>query len=272
MPLTKLFVEGQLEIQLFNPVFEGNPLVQQGGSKNALKPRTRAERSENGIAAGYLRDRDFDANPPEDLAKPTIDAVEKSNPIGWRWCRHEIENYLLEPRLVSEATGWPTEEIEGALLRAASWIRDYQIARWAVGLIRRSLPPHYELRTRPDDLNEIDLPPALDSASVNAWALANISQFSERFTSKIQPDEIRELWEKHNRLFDPAFLADIDRVLIWFSGKDLFAGLRQWLEQKRVHPGELRALLRDWVIAHPARALELLPEWRGLVEVVREAK
>ena len=54
-------------------------------------------------------------NPPSDLSKPTVDAEDGNTPIGWRWCRHELENYLIEPLLVSEATGWPISEIDDAI-------------------------------------------------------------------------------------------------------------------------------------------------------------
>ena len=111
MPIIKLFIEGNLESEVLYPILQGSPVLQQGGSKDSLKPRARAARQENHqVAAGYLRDRDFDFDPPTDLSKPTVDCEEGSLPIGWRWCRHEIENYLIEPVLVSEVMSWPVAE------------------------------------------------------------------------------------------------------------------------------------------------------------------
>jgi hypothetical protein len=70
--------------------------------------------------------------------------------------------------------------------------------------------------------------------------------------------------------FNDVFVADVETVLVWFSGKDLLAGLTDWLVAKGVpNPGEFRASLRDWIIAYPDRALQLLPEWNGMLEVVR---
>jgi hypothetical protein len=114
MPVAKLFVEGNLESEVLYSILAGTPVLQKGGSKNSLKPRARAERAENRVAAGYLRDRDFDFDPPEDLSRPTVDCEENGIPIGWRRCRHELENYLLEPGMVGEATSWDVAEISEA--------------------------------------------------------------------------------------------------------------------------------------------------------------
>ena len=156
MPVNQLFVEGNLESEVLTPIFKGSPVVRQGGSKNSLKPRAATERRENRVNAGYLRDRDFDFDPPADTTAPTIDGRDKSTPVGWRWCRHEIENYLIEPSLVAEAITIPTADFEQVLRDVGTEIRSYQAARWTVGCVRRSLPPHYDLKTRPEGLNEID--------------------------------------------------------------------------------------------------------------------
>jgi len=70
VPVTKLFVEGTLEVQIFFPILLGKPVLQHGGSKDSLRARAGTERRENKVAAGYLRDRDFDSDPPADLTKP----------------------------------------------------------------------------------------------------------------------------------------------------------------------------------------------------------
>jgi hypothetical protein len=48
------------------------------------------------------------------------------------------------------------------------------------------------------------------------------------------------------------------------------AGMADWLISKSVaNPGAFRVSLRDWVIANPEQTLELLPEWKGLTDVLR---
>ncbi len=270
MPVTKLFVEGALDVQILTPILLGKPVLQEGGPKGSLKPRARTERRENNVAAGYLRDRDFDYDPPTDLSKPTVDSTDDDVPLGWRWCRHEIENYLIDPALVSQAMAWPAPEVEQALCRAADRIRSYEAARWTVGVVRRALPPHHELRTRPEGLNEIDLPSALDSAAVNAWAYGSIAAYQVPMAAATAPVALQESLNTFTARVDEAFVADSAKVLVWFSGKDLLAGLADWLLAKGIpNPGQFRALLRDWIIANPKQTLELLPEWNGMVELVR---
>ncbi len=270
MPIAKLFVEGTLEVQVLAPILLGNPVPQQGGSKNSLKPRAGTERRENKVAAGYLRDRDFDFDPPADLSKPTVDTLDGAVPFGWRWCRHELENYLIDPAVVSEAMAWHTPDIEEALRQAAAKIQSYEAARWTIGIVRRALPPHYELRTRPDGLNEIDLPLALDSGAVNAWASKSIADHRAPMAAATDPGAVQLSLDTFAAQFNDAFVADVGNVLVWFSGKDLLAGLADWLVANGVaNPGKFRAALRDWIIANPVRAVELLPEWYGMTELVR---
>ena len=272
MPIAKLFVEDTLEVQILTPILLGNPVPQQGGSKDSLRARTGTERRENKVAAGYLRDRDFDFDPPTELTKPTEERTFENSgvPFGWRWCKHEIENYLIEPAIVSEAMSWPIPQVEEAVREAARRIRDYETARWTVGSVRRALPPHYQLRTRPDGLNEIDLPPALDPVAVRAWASKSIEDHRGPMVAATAPDSVQATLDSFAARFDDAFIADVASVLLWFPGKDLLAGMSEWLLSMKVsNPGSFRALLRDWIIGYPDRSLELLPEWKALTEVLR---
>lgn len=269
MPLAKLFVEGKLDAELFNPILDGNPVLQRGGPKNSLKPRAKAERDDYRVSAGYVRDRDFDFDPPTESTQPTIDSHEGGVPFGWRWCRHEIENYLLEPRLMGAALGWPVEEIEAAIRQSARQIRVYEAARWTIGSVRRALPPHYDLKTRPDDLNELAVP-SLDVTTIRQWAIESIECHRVLIVAAMEPAAVHAKMDSFVLRFDDAFVNDVPNVLLWFSGKDILAGMADWLANRMVaNPGLLRAAIRDWVIAHPSRTIELLPEWGAFVEAVR---
>ncbi len=131
--------------------------------------------------------------------------------------------------------------------------------------MRSDLPPHFELRTRPDGLNEIAVPPAVDPATVNAWAWSTIETHRIRIDDAADPNRVEESFETFAARFDDAFVADVSNVLLWFSGKDILAGIAEWLSTKAFpSSGAFRASLRDWIIANPERALELLPEWTSL--------
>jgi hypothetical protein len=270
VPIAKLFVEGALDVQVLSPILLGNPVPQLGGSKNSLKPRALAERRENRVAAGYLRDRDFDFDPPADVSRPTVDNTDAGVPFGWRWCRHEIENYLIDPSIVSEATNWPLPEVEESLRDSARKIRIYQAARWTIGVVRRALPPHYELRTRPDGLNEIELPPSLEQVQIRDWATETIKGHRAPMAAAMDPAAVKAGLDMFDGRFDDAFIDDVAQVLIWFSGKDILAGMADWLAARSVkNPGAFRALTRDWMIANPERTVDLLPEWKAFVEAIR---
>ena len=132
------------------------------------------------------------------------------------------------------------------------------------------LTPNFELRSRPDGLNEIALPANLAAADVRSWASNSIAAHRATMVAATDPAAIQKSFDDLTAKFDDAFLADTARVLIWFSGKDLLAALSDWLVARGVaNPGAFRAVLRDWIIANPTRALQLLPEWDGLVQVVR---
>jgi hypothetical protein len=94
MPVSRLLVEGKLDIEILAALFGGRPPVDIGGSKQSLAPRVRNERQGGNANVYYLRDRDFDYDPADDLSQPVVDRTHAGIVLGWRWCRHEMENYL----------------------------------------------------------------------------------------------------------------------------------------------------------------------------------
>lgn len=272
MPVTMLFVEGSLDAQILTAILGGDPVVRPGGSKNSLAPRTRVQRAERGAAICYLRDRDFDFDPPDDCTHPEVDRREAGMVLGWRWCRHEMENYLLDPEIVARATGWDQDEYEEELVHAAGHIRHYQIARWVVGVARRSLPPHYELRTRPDECgsHEFRLPANVGEAVMYEWAQDHIARHHGRIAEALGQDAVEaELARRTDALSEPSMSSPAD-ALLWCSGKDLLAALEPWTTERGL--ASARSLvnkIRDWVIANPEDAVAVLSEWRALRETLR---
>jgi len=59
IPVATLFIEGKLDAEQLNSIFQDNPGLKIGGSKSNLKKRAWDE-GENKITAGYLHDRNFD--------------------------------------------------------------------------------------------------------------------------------------------------------------------------------------------------------------------
>lgn len=274
MPLSTLLVEGELDIQLLYAVFRGHPVVEPGGSKNGLAPEVRRRR-QGKVAGGdnvaYLRDRDFDFDPPSECIGPTVDRMLNGNTLGWRWCRHEIENYLLEPDIVCATVGCDRDEYASTLTAAAKRIRHYEIARWAIGTARRGLPPNYELATRPSELNEIAIPEDVSSEVSFQWGRKQIGDFNQRVRAPLSSEAVNASLAAFDASWTDAALSDLSFVLTMFSGKDLMAAIVDWLRSKNFkNAGEFRATVRDWFVGHVEDALSALSEWRQLKEMVSQ--
>ncbi len=272
MPVTRLFVERELDAQLLAPLFAGRPVVQAlKASKHALAPRTLEERAKEKTGEArccYLRDRDFDYEPPEDLSAPVVDRKHEGRTLGWRWARHEIENYMLEPALVAQCLGVSQDAYVQALSEAAMRIRFYEAARWAIGLARAQLPPPYRLRTHHPNRRtgaEFYLPDALDEQATAHWLSDHVSRYRENVNTALDANSVREAYRSHTRRFTDACLADAHSVLTWFSGKDLMKAMAAWLAAHGIDaPGAFRNKLRDWMRENPSSVVRMLPEWDEL--------
>lgn len=203
MPVSKLLVEGELDATLLGAVLKGRPPVTRGGSKNALKPKVMEERKGNlASTVCYIRDRDFDVDPPADRSRPGVHASSAAGALGWHWCRHEMENYLLEPAIVTRATACDDAAYRAALLDAAAALLHYEAARAAVGTTRRSLPPHYAFETRPDGVGDDipRLPAALQADAMTAWAREHAARFRDRICPQLDPSAVERCVDQRRSL------------------------------------------------------------------------
>lgn len=206
-------------------VLAGRPVVEAGGSKDSLAPKSRTERAK--VAVGYIRDRDFDFEPPEDQTRPTVDRADEQGPFGWRWCRHEIESYLLDPQIVAAASPLNRDEYVDALVGAARRIRHYQIARWVIGSARRTLPPRYDLPTRPAGFErDFHLPVDMNAAPIFQWAKQHAADFLAPVVRSLSPAALDAAIGERSELITDARLGDFSEVLTWCSAKDLLAALK----------------------------------------------
>ncbi|NMO14795.1 hypothetical protein HPC49_17285 [Pyxidicoccus fallax] len=244
------------------------PVVDIGGPKGSLKPKARDRRVSNKIQACYVRDRDFDFDPPLDLARPTEDSRHgtPSTILGWRWCRHELENYLLEPLLVAAATGWNEADYSQALLGAARSITPYTASRWVMGVARRSLPPFKELPTRPDAVsnNEIRIPSDCSEKASSDWVRQQIELFRQQVDSSLAANVIQASFDLYLQRLSAQ--SQPHEILVWHSGKDLLAAMQPLIAKRpESDPVSFRRTLRDWVRDNPTNTLAFLPEWKELL-------
>ncbi len=265
MPIDRLFVEGRLDATILAALCRGMPTVERVGGKLVLVTRV-TDALQLGQRAAYLRDRDFDFEPGGRSDEPVIDrATAQGAPLGWRWSRHSLECYLLEPSLVADAVLAVAGNYESALQAAAASIRWYQAARWAIGSSRQAMVRWYRLDTGVDSGKDFILPGRLDPVSVSGWMDAHVAEYRNAWNSELEPGLLRERFDGYARRFDDGLVHDSTRILRWFSGKDLMAALAGRLSSVGLQaPGEFRARIRDWVLHNPEQALALQPEWRIL--------
>jgi len=267
----KLFVEGELDSNLLGSLPLSGWTVQalKDGGKGALKPRTKSEREYNKrFASYYMRDRDFDYEP-----SGTLGPHEMGDGMGYRWSRHELENYIIDPLIVVEATGLDSDAYQAALMDAGKMIQHYQAARWAIGLVRCKLPFPYKLDTRPSDIKAVEfrLPATLDRESRKQWALGHTEEHRNRVEDCLARESVANIFEEQDNFFQSDGFMTTDNILIWFSGKDLLASLRDWLAANGMgEPKDFRIRLRDWMQRNSQRLLTLLPEWERLIDLLNK--
>ncbi len=260
MPVGKLLVEGELDVEIFTKVFDGVNIV-RGGSKNGLGPQTRNDRTA-GRTTVYLRDRDFDFLPVENVGIPTVDARDGAIHLGWRLNLHELENYLIEPRVASATFAINVSLWESQLCDAARRIASYQISRWTVGQLRANLPPNFQLGTKPDDIAEMRLPADLSEPGTFGWCKQAIGTFREKIEPHLAPSAIEAELASRKHCFREELLSQSAYVLKWCSGKDLLAAFDDATRQSiGCHePKDVLNRLRDWVMKNPEAFLSFFPE------------
>lgn len=267
MPVAELLVEGELEHALLVALYPpGGPAIVKGAGKGSLAPRTRQIRKDKEHIACYLRDRDFDYEPPEETSEPTVDARHEDTVLGWRWCRHEIESYLLEPAIIHAATTWDLADYTAALVDGARNISYYTAARWLLGLHRRIVDSQRLFRTRPAWDNEMKVPDDLSCEPSAKFLLDTIDDWQQRVTRPAD-DELR----RHHNVRAQRLLAlqTADEILLWHGGKDLFAAIEPQIRARyRIDPKTFSRRIRNWVREHPADALAHLPEWTALFRCI----
>lgn len=286
MPVNLLLVEGKLEVEIFTALFAGHPPVRAEGSKDSLRLKVQRLRGmpvdgrpdPGRVLAGYPRDRDFDFEPSAAGTGPTPEPLDQGEVIGWRWQRHAIENYLLDPALVVPATGWPRQAYEEQLTVAASRLRHYQTARWVIGTGRRGWPRHYQLNTSPTDLGSgvLVLPEDLGETAIRAWLHTHLGTWRNQLVTLFGPPAIDARYAQHAQHLSDAVLADVSTVLTWCSGKNLLAAMEPWLRQQRwpggapiTNAGAFRAGIRSWIRQNAELTLATLSEWQALLSLIR---
>lgn len=288
MPVVQLFVEGQLDADIVGS-FGIDGTVKPGGGKGGLKhraadaARTSTERrpDEPNQRFGYLRDRDFDTEQQSNATNirhrvvPIPHVGKKPLAIDeYVWNRHSIENYLIDPVIVTRAFPQIAEADYRDVLRAsAQRIRFYEAARWAVAEVRNRFQRIRSPRTRPaKPRGELEIPRTVDADVSRDWARQMVESYVGQIQNAANNPDIDGQFDAFCQRFNDEFCETIDGPIVWFSGKDLIGGM---FTESRASWGINNAVefvrgLRDWVQNNATEAVNTFPEWQALVAHIKE--
>lgn len=282
MPVNILYCEGvakSFDLRVLSTILPPGCLVKPIGSKQGLAQRIIGARDvRSGSIIAGLKDRDFDNDDSPPTGTPRNWYVTENNTpiqIGWSWERKEIENYLLDPRVVRRALDSiapPPNEYREALQASASKIAAYTAARIALSLYlqNRPSPPNNLWGEERDKKESYRFPKDKGLTEVNCRAEVNniVKQYEQRLSSP-QYNIIGEF----DRLL-PSCRSGGSRFqnfLTFFAGKDLLYGMQDALRQfgfespvafcKRVLKGIEDSAEDVWM---------WLPEWQRLRELIAE--
>lgn len=234
MPVNLLFCEGvssSPDIRVLSSVLQGVAgEVRASGGKYGLGTRILAYREslQTDKVAGVL-DGDFVDNWQVPRPAPRQWATNEGTVLGWRWQRKEIENYLIDPVVVSRslAAGAPNpDNYREVLEHAVGHLAHYEAARTALSLSRRRFqelpscwgPVHaFDRHPFPQNLTDQACRDAL-RATVEAHATAQEVTF----------DQVNARYEQ----ILPEFTAGgvRRRDYLWsFAGKDLLIAMENGL-------------------------------------------
>lgn len=271
MPVAKLLVESELDAVIVSAILHeampNAPLVERAGSKSLMRSLCKREQELHGCSTAYVRDRDFDFEPDATGGPVEIPGGAK----GWHWNRHEMENYLLEPDLLSAAfPAFKVDEYRAELTAAAERIRFYEAARWTVGRAKSAMPAPYTFGTRSANTNnEFLLPAQLSEPECEQWVISHGTEYRQAVDCALDAGGLKAEYAAMVARLDSRLCSDLDGVLTWFSGKDLMAGIEPWLiGELRMDAHQFRAAVRTWVERHPHVGLHIHTEWAQLARLL----
>lgn len=283
MPIAELLVEGKIDVEIINAIKSESMLpfvVQKEGTKgtlNIIASKKRKERGKDNIY--YLRDRDYDFD--VDVALKVPQPIEFNDNgakkiVGWHWCRHEIENYLLEPEILSASCGASVDEVKEEIKKAAIYLRFYQASRWTIGVSKRKgmLPPPFDLSTKPKEIakekKDFLIIEDCSKESCLNWVRNDSKEFLSKFENALNEIEVEKRYYEYVTEFSITNCENIDWVLHMFSGKDLFTALSTWFKKIRLnHPSEARERIISWIIDNPTKSIEAINEWQRLIDLFK---
>jgi hypothetical protein len=184
--------------------------------------------------------------------------------IGWHWERVEVENYLIDPVVVTNTLKLSTDTAaayQEAFAVAAESLADYTAARYALS---RSRARWTRLENRWGEsagLKNHNFPTQHDHLSCRAGILDCLTQYLQHLPSE---SAVFERYEQARIDYAPAGLRG-KQPEVYYAGKDLLCALGPALSKLNFgNPGKFRELMLSNIESSHEPVWEWLPEWREL--------
>ncbi|WP_026736184.1 hypothetical protein [Fischerella sp. PCC 9605] len=284
MPVNILYCEGVAkspDVRVLSVIIPPGCVVRPVGSKQGLAQRILGAKDvRTGSTIAGLRDRDFDDDQSPPQAAPRnwhITEGGKQVPLGWYWERKEIENYLIDSKVVGRALGEeapPLEEYRQALKASAQKIAVYTAARITLSLYlqNRPSPPNNFWGEERDKKQGYRFPKDRGLTEANCKSELNniIKQYEQRLAlPKRNPlDEFERLLPT---CCPGGSRFQNQNYITFFAGKDLLYGMR---EQLCGFGFESPVVFRERILKGIEESAEdvwtWLPEWQRLRELIAQ--
>jgi hypothetical protein len=282
VPVNILYCEGVAkspDVRVISAIVPPGCVVRPIGSKQGLAQRILGGKDvRTGSTIAGLRDRDFDDDDSLPSGNPrnwyiTDGGTQVS--LGWYWERKEIENYLIDPKVVRRSLkdkAPPASDYHAVLRQSAEKIAAYTAARITLSLYlsSRPSPPINAWGEERDSKEGYRFPKDKGLTEVNCKAELNniIKQYEQRLSSprRNPSEEFERLLTTcktgGNRFQNQNFLT-------FFAGKDLLYGMRSELSRFGF---ESPVVFRDRILKGIEETAEdvwtWLPEWNSLRELL----
>ncbi len=281
MSVNILYCEGgknSPDIRIVANLLVGVCVIKPALSKKGLDRKIlfiRQEKLLPGSTVAALKDRDFDQNDSEPVNSPKdwkVKDNEKDVQIGWSWERKEIENYLIDPEVVSRALGSKSPKIEdyqAALENSAKTIADYTAARIALSVCWQSYFPLQNCWGNVGIEHGHSFPPSLAESDCR-YEIKNIVNNYKQ----VQPIGENKVMNSFDSLLYPCRIGGnrFKNFLTFFSGKDLLFGMKSELNSWGFQqPSDFRERVVNGIEKSPDNVWTWLPEWNQLRQLIQKA-
>ncbi|MFK0731762.1 MAG: hypothetical protein ACIWVG_11480 [Gloeotrichia echinulata HAB0833] len=282
MSISILYCEGfakSPDVRVISAIIAPGCVVKPIGSKQGLALRILgAKDARAGMTIAGLRDRDFDDDDSLPQGQPRDWWVTQNNikvSLGWYWERKEIENYLLDPKVVKRSLSNdapPIGEYTTALQASAEKIGAYTAARITLSLYlqNRPSPPSNSWGEERDTQTRIRFPKDKGLTEANCRSeLNNIIKKYEQKLSLPKPNPLDEF----ERLLPTCRLGGSrfknQNYITFFAGKDLLYGMREELARFGfVSPTIFCKRILKGIEDSEEDIWTWLPEWQRLRELI----